>query len=165
MALVTAFSGDQVKLTLKYQKRGAAQKSVVVRGFAGVSDAIKFEEAQEQITTREGMDGFIFFANSGRKGGMMTIKLLPNSPDLPEIMTVAQEQKEEGAVYEWSADIILVDQNITAALTKGMLTHFPTFPTIGMANVDDLQFSYYFSVIDATWSESDFNTDTTASDE
>ena len=156
MAQVTAFSGHQVNLTLMFRERGGEARGQKIRGFAGASDAIKFEEAQEVVNAREGMDGYVFFSQTGRRGGMMTIKLLPNSPSMAMLFTQHYRQKN-GFNNEWSGEIELLEQGVKADLLRGMCTHGPTFPTVGMNNIDDLQFSFYFTEIDVNVDQADFD--------
>lgn len=156
MASVSAFSGQDVLLTLTPYFGGDRQETEPVRGFSGASDAIKFEESQEIVNAREGMDGFIFFSRSGRLGGIMTIKMLPNSPSLKVLMTNAYKQKSGSADVQWEGNIELTASSISAQLKRGMMTHIPVFPTLGMSNVDDLQFSFYFTQIIANYDNANF---------
>ena len=157
MAVATAFSGHDVVFMLTAIGPGPSlRQDQKLDGFAGVSDAIKFDEAQEIITFREGMDGYIFFAQTGRKGGLVTVKMLPNSPSLGFLFTKAQIQKDGGNL-NWEGEIELLSQKISADLKKGMLVTAPTFGTLGMNNIDDYQFSFYFTEINAHYDQFDGN--------
>ena len=154
---VVAFSGQDVELSLIAIIDDVEEAPHIVRGFAGVSDAIKFEENQEIINAREGMDGYILFTRTGRRGGMMTVKMLPNAPSMPYLMTRAYTQKTGDKLIEWQGGIVLKGTGIEGSLKLGMMTHMPTFPSIGMNNIDDMQFSWYFTVIEADYSGANFD--------
>ena len=156
MANVSAFSGSDVELKLTPTIETVKATEMEIKGFAGASDAIKFEENQEIIVTREGMDSYVFFARTGRKGGMMTIKMLPNGPSVGDLMVRAYEAKTANKNIEWNGSIEFLGAKVSADLKRGMMTHTPTFPTVGMSNIDDLQFSFYFVVIEADFSQWDF---------
>ena len=156
MANVSAFSGEDVELTMTATVDGVASAPHILKGFAGASDAIKFEEAQEVVSAREGMDGYILFSRTGRKGGIMTIKMLPNSPSMRFLMTNAYHQKTGSKDVQWEGLINLKAQKLTADLKRGMMTHLPTFFTTGMNNVDDMQFSFYYTLIEAHLENADF---------
>jgi hypothetical protein len=157
MANPTAFSGKDVMFSLTAAgPAGAGATTEILEGFAGVSDAIKFDESQEIVTYREGMDGYLFFAQTGRQGGVVTIKMLPSSPKLGFLFTNAQLQKS-GMNISWAGKLVLVSQKINAVLDKGMMLTYPTFATIGMNNIDDYQFSFYFAVINSTFDQFDGN--------
>ena len=157
MANVSAFSGQDVELILTFTVDGAVGSPITIRGFAGTSDAIKFEEAQEIVNAREGMDGYIFFARTGRLGGTMVLKMLPNSPSMAVLMTNAYHQKTGGKDVQVEGEILLKAQNVTADLKRGMMTHTPTFFTLGMSNIDDMQFGFYFTSIEAHLENADFD--------
>lgn len=154
---LVAFSGEDVELRLTPSVDGAAEAERMIRGFAGVSDAVKFEESQEMVNAREGMDGYIFFSRTSRYGGIMTIKMLPNSPEIGWLMTKYYEQKTGGRNVEWNGEIVLKGTGISGILFRGMMTHGPVFPTIGMSNIDDMQFSFYFIRIEAKYENVDFD--------
>ena len=157
MANPTAFSGKDVMFELTAAGPGGAGATTeILEGFAGVSDAIKFDESQEIVTYREGMDGYLFFAQTGRKGGVVTIKMLPSSPKLNFLFTNSELQKS-GMNISWAGELVLVSQKISAKLNKGMMLTSPTFATIGMNNIDDYQFSFYFTEILASYGQFDGN--------
>lgn len=156
MANVAAFSGQDVELELTFND-GSAAETLIIRGFAGASDAVKFEESQEIVNAREGMDGYVLFSRTGRLGGVMTLKMMPNSPAVPVMMTHGYSQKTGGRNVQVDGEILLKAQNVSADLRVGMMTHFPTFFTLGMANVDDLQFTFYFTEIEAHLENANFD--------
>ena len=156
-AQVIAFSGQDATLSLAPTVDGAAGASRDLRGFAGVSDAIKFEESQEVVNAREGMDGYIFYSRTGRLGGIMTIKMLPNSPDIPFLMNNFYLLKTGDKNVSWNGGISLKETGISGILNQGMMTHGPVMPTIGMNNIDDMQFTFYFARIEAKYETVDFD--------
>ena len=152
-----AFGGEDLILHLTANIDGAEEAARHIRGFAGVSDAIKFEENQEVVNAREGMDGYIFFSRTGRYGGMMTIKMLPNSPEIGYLMVRHYAQKTGNKNVTWKGTVELKGTNISGDLRIGKLTHGPTFPTVGMNNIDDMQFAFYFARIEAKYEGVDFD--------
>ena len=117
-----------------------------VQGWSEDADALTMPDAVELATVRRGATGDMAAFSSGNRGGAVSIKLLPTSPSVQFFMQQAEVLRQGGSVV-WRGDIQNLQQNISATLTRGVMTAAPRFPNMGMGDVSNYVFTFEFEDI------------------
>ena len=111
------------------------------------ADCIAFPNAQKQTEERLGFTGDeVYFGSPERRGGMVTIKLLPNSPSLAPLMRLAAAWRRGEAIV-WEGNISDLNTGASATMSGGALMQAPRFFTYGKETVGNMEFQWKFQDI------------------
>ena len=117
-----------------------------VQGWSEDADALTMPDAVEMATVRRGATGDMAAFSTGNRSGAVSVKLLPTSPSVPFFMQQAEVLRQGGSVV-WNGSVHNSQQNISATLTRGVMTVAPWFPNMGGGEVANYVFTFEFEDI------------------
>ena len=116
-----------------------------VSGWAGAADALQLPD-QTLANVEVGPDGTMVASSTGMKGGVVTFKLLANSPTTAFFMQqLAQIQR--GAVIEWMMTITNPQTGWSVTAERGVMTVSPLGQSLGNAVPPAREFQLHFETI------------------
>ena len=104
-------------------------------------------DAVELATVRRGATGDMAAFSTGNRGGAVSIKLLPTSSIGPFLHAAGRSILRRGGAVVWNGSIHNGQQNISATLTRGVMTAAPRFPNMGVGEVANYVFTFEFEDI------------------
>ena len=128
-----------------------------VKGWSEDTDALTMPDAFEVATVRRGATGDMAAFSTGDRGGPVSIKLLPNSPSTGFFMQQLEVMRKGGTTI-WSGSIYNSRLNVSATLTRGVMTAGPLWPNMGKGEVANHTFTFEFEDISVNYDAPSFAT-------
>lgn len=113
-------------------------------GWADAEDALTFP-SQELVVAKQGADGGMAFGVTGKIGGEVITKFLPNSPTVPAFNDLFNQQKY-GLVTLFNGTGFFSDSS-TVEMLNGVMTTAPSGYTQGNAVAAIMQYHFMFQQI------------------
>ena len=125
-----------------------------VQGFSSDGDGIEMPQV-DMVSVKMSADGIKLFANTGEKGGEVTVRLQGNSPS---IAFFAQQRVAalKGADVEWNATLSI--DGVTVRMIRGAMITAPAGPSLSSDGPVDREFVWNFEQILEDYSGHNFPT-------
>lgn len=119
-----------------------------VTGWSDDSDALMMPMDDDFFTVMTGADGRILAVNNGKKGGEVTVKLLPNSPSTAYYLPFWYQIYNNNAIIQWNGYVEDRRNGLKFGLRDGVMLKGPQGMTLGNAAMSNYMFTWYFQTIE-----------------
>ena len=119
----------------------------IIRGWSEDTDALTLPDAFEFASVRRGATGQMAAFSTGDRGGPVTLKLMPNSPSVPFLMTQVARILRDKAEVIWDGSVKHGRSGASVTLKRGVLVSGPLWYTMGKGEAGNPTFTWEFQEI------------------
>ena len=118
-----------------------------ISGWSEDTDALTLPDAFEFASVRRGATGKMAAFSTGDRGGPVTLKLMPNSPSVPFLMTQVARILGDKAEVIWEGSVRHKRTEASVSLSRGVLVSGPLWYTMGKGEAGNPTFTWEFEQI------------------
>ncbi len=119
----------------------------IIKGWSEDTDALTLPDAFEFASVRRGATGDMAAFSTGDRGGPVSLKLLPNSPSVPFLMTQVTRILVGRAEVIWDGSVKHKRTGASVTLKRGVLVSGPLWYTMGKGEAGNLTFMWEYEEI------------------